>query len=149
MNNMGDYNRVTNAVIEIKVSVFCAVIAGLSIVYKIIEPELGDVFFKIALVTFCLSLSFAIYKMIFGNLGGPFVVMFFLFMYIAAVGHTLGIGEMVKWGVSLGLIVIAIKAFIIIFVSKTRKSNSLKCKKCGQIMASDSDYCENCGSKLE
>ena len=115
---MNSSERLENATMEIKISIFCAVIAGLSLVYRIIEPDIGNVIFKLAILTFCLSLSFSIYKIIFGNLGGPFVVMFFLFMYVAAIGHTLGMHELVKWGMLLGLAVIGIKAFILIFVSK-------------------------------
>ena len=148
---MGNNDRISNAAIEIRVSVFCAVIAGLALVYRMVEPDIGNIVFRLSLLTFCLSLAFSIYKMIFGNLGGFFVVMFFIFMYVAAIGNTFGMQELVRWGVLLGLLVIAIKAFIIIFGSKSSRGEKdyIKCKHCGHLMDNDSMFCENCGAKLE
>ncbi len=144
-------DRISNASMEIKISVFCAVIAGLALVYRIIEPDIGNIIFRMAVLTFCLSLAFSIYKMIFGNLGGIFVIMFFLFMYVAAIGHIFGIRELTQWGGGLGFIVVAIKAFIIIFRSKRSQNENdyIKCKQCGQLVEKGSTFCESCGTKIE
>lgn len=114
-------SKLNQAAMELKIAVFCGVIMGLSIVYKMIDPNLGKIISNLAIATFCMSLIVFVYKFIFGSMG-IVVILIFLSTYVTSLGVVFQISEVVYGGIVFMLLLIALKAFIWIFFKKKPKS---------------------------
>ena len=114
-------SKLNQAAMELKIAVFCGVIMGLSIVYKIIDPNLGKIISNLAIATFCMSLIVFVYKFIFGSMG-IVVILIFLSTYVTSLGVVFQISEVIYGGIVFILLLIALKAFIWIFFKKKPKS---------------------------
>lgn len=109
--------KLNQASMELKVAAFCAVIMGLSIVYKMIDPTLGVIVSNVAIATFCTSLLIFVYKFIFGKMGIT-VVLIFISMYVTLLGKIFKMSEVTYGGIVFILLMVALKAFIWIFFKK-------------------------------
>ena len=110
-------SKLNQAAMELKIAVFCGVIMGLSIVYKMIDPNLGKIISNLAIATFCMSLIVFVYKFIFGRMG-IVVILTFISLYTASLGVVFKMSEVIYGGIVFVLLLIAIKAFIWIFFKK-------------------------------
>lgn len=113
-------SKLNKAAMELKIAVFCGVIMGLSIVYKMIDPNLGKIISNLAIATFCMSLIVFVYKFIFGSMG-IVVILILLSTYVTSLGVVFQISEVVYGGIVFILLLIALKAFIWIFFKKKSK----------------------------
>lgn len=143
-----------NLGLEVRFAAFCAVMIGLGFFYQMVDFEIGSIVFRMSFLTFGLSLAFCIYKAIFGSMGGVLIIAFFLFMYIAAVAHTFYLMDVMKFSFLLGLLVLAIKAFVVIFGGKNSEGDlslvaKVKCNNCGEEIDGESEFCENCGERIK
>lgn len=107
--------KISCAAMELKVAIFCAVLMGLSYVYKIIEPLLGVIIFKLSIITFCASLMVFAYKVVFGSIGVTASTVL-VSLYVSAAGSVLEEPLIFRVGLGVALLCIAVKAFIWIFV---------------------------------
>ncbi|MBR4695961.1 MAG: hypothetical protein IKO94_07765 [Selenomonadaceae bacterium] len=114
--------KINNAAMELKIAVFCAVILGLSYVYKIIDPNMGDMICKVSVLTFITSILIFFYKIVFGKSLGLFATVIFACIYITGIGVIIREGLIIQIGIITVLLFCAIKSFIWIFIKK--KSNT-------------------------
>ncbi len=120
--------KLNNADIELKIAAFCAVIMVLSIIYKMVDPILGDIVNDIAIATFCMSLAIFIYKFIFGNINFGIILMFSSW-YVSALGKIFQENPIFYGGIVFSLLIVAVSAFKWIFFKKkttgeTEESNN-------------------------
>lgn len=111
--------KLNNAAIELKIAVFCGVITFLSVIYRTIDPTLGILISDVAIATLCMSIAIFIYKMIFGRTSF-IAILSFASLYVAFIGRLLKVGSLVYGGILAALILIAVNAFMWIFLSKRR-----------------------------
>ena len=114
--------KINNAVMELKIALFCAILTGLSYIYKIIDPVMGDIICKFSILTLCTSILVFFYKLIFGSISNLFSIVIFLGIYVIGCGVILHEGLLIQVGTIAAFLSCAIKAFIWIFIKKIQPS---------------------------
>lgn len=147
------------AFLELKMALFCAIIAVLSYFYQMVDAGIGALICSISLVTLFLSLAVFAYHLIFKSAGGPLIMVFFAGMYAGALGKVLGLPLVMKGGVLIGLLALALIAFFRIFFSHPSEDSTesqdamdesqIKCPQCSSMNPKENIFCESCGYKLK
>ncbi len=146
--------------LELKIALFCLVITVLAYFYQMVDPGLGALICSVALVTLFLSLAVFAYHLIFKHSGGPLMVVFFAGIYAGALGKVFDVPFVMKGGILVGLLALALIAFFRIFFPHRQDEASdeaqadmnadlVKCPKCGAMNPRENVFCESCGYKLK
>jgi len=106
--------RIASAQFEIRIAIFCFVILILSLLFRIVDPNLGAFVFDIMWPTAILSIVVACYKSIFGY--DPLTLIAIAVAYIALLGSSFGERYVVFCALTALFMLFILKIFVFFFV---------------------------------
>lgn len=119
MNDLRSYIQQADA--EIKVTIFCAVMMGLSVLYKNIDPIFGAIALKISSITLIISIIAALCRLLMSNTFMWIIII--LPLYCAALSHAFNEIWYFKVFSTITVVIVAIEAFWYIFFPRKKHVN--------------------------
>lgn len=107
-------HHMNDARIETRIAIFCAIILAMSVMFQMIDPQLGSFVFNIMWPTMVLSIVVLCYKIIFGY--DPLTLIAIVLAYIALLGLSFNERYVIFCASTALFMVFILKVFVFLFV---------------------------------
>lgn len=146
---MDDFKQaVRDTSYAVKIGIFCAIIAALTVPYEIIDPVIAEIVRRFSLVTLIMNIVIITFKYIFGTIKDPLSIVALISMYLALLSYAFfGWDKLTRLTATVVFAVIVIKIAVFIFGSKKPKE-ARNCPSCGAPVSEGKNFCGKCGAKL-